>query len=119
MEWSLSFKDNFAIELAQLNHKKFKNQFSKARSRLVSSPNVVDGETIKKLKHFKSYWRYKIDKYRIIYEVNEKENNVKLLMLGQRAIVYKRIGYKKEGLSGKIIANDDKNGNGCSVLFGR
>lgn len=107
MEWTLSFKDNFAIELAQLNHKKFKKQFSEARSRLVSSPNVDDGKTIKKLNHFKSYWRYKIDKYRIIYEVNEKENNVRLLMLGQRAIVYKRIGYKKEGLSGKIIANDD------------
>jgi len=106
MDWTLTFKSNICQDAALLD-KKNQKLFSQARALLITVPNIDDGKLIKKLQGFKNYWRFKMQNYRLIYEVDDYHKTVRCLMMGSKKNVYDRLGFDGNGPSLEVIANED------------
>jgi len=106
MDWTLTFKSNVYQDIAYLD-KKNKKLFAQAQELLMTVPNIDDGKLIKKLQGFKNFWRLKMNHYRLIYEINDKDKTVRCLMMGSKNSVYSRFGYNENGPTPEVIANED------------
>jgi superfamily I DNA/RNA helicase/mRNA-degrading endonuclease RelE of RelBE toxin-antitoxin system len=75
--------------------KKIQKKLKDVMNTLQQTPNIQRGKLTKKLAGYSSLWRYALEdpEYRIIYEVDEHQKAVRLLMMGPRkdGEIYKRL----------------------------
>jgi mRNA-degrading endonuclease RelE of RelBE toxin-antitoxin system len=93
MSFAVSMADSFLDDLRHVPRKVEKAVRKTVLPRLRSNPHKPTSDTIKKLKGWKSFWRYRIGDYRLIYDLDHQERKVTLLLLGARKDVYNRLGH--------------------------
>jgi superfamily I DNA/RNA helicase/mRNA-degrading endonuclease RelE of RelBE toxin-antitoxin system len=104
--YTLQMYDSFFSDLDR-SPKKVKNAYHKTiAKRLRMNPTDTGTDIIKRLKHFKHYWRYRVGSdWRLVYEVDEGNRIVILMMIDLRDRIYKRMGHTPDGLTTEVIAD--------------
>ena len=77
MSWTINIKEGFEIDIAMAPRPVRNAYRNNVYPRLRENPINHNDNNIKKLKKWKSMWRYRIgDKYRLVYAVNIQEKSV-------------------------------------------
>ena len=102
--YHLQMYDSFYAELDK-SPKKVKNAWKKTvAKRLRTNPTDTGSDSIKRLKHFKHYWRYRIgNDWRLVYEVDEGARVVTCMMIDLRDRIYKRLRVTPDGPTVELI----------------
>jgi mRNA interferase RelE/StbE len=74
-------------DLKKLDRAKALALVEKVKTRLAVDP-VVQGTPLKGL--FKGLYRYRVGDYRVIYAIDESENTILILKIGDRKSVYRQ-----------------------------
>lgn len=88
---------SFPLELGSAPRKVQKKWASEVWPRLVREPTEDAPPTIKRLKGWKGFFRYRVGDHRIVYRVDRDSKTVTMLMVGHRASIYGRLGHSPEG----------------------
>lgn len=91
--YQLQFSDTFLSEIFMMP-KKVQQAYEKEGCPILrNAPETAKGNRVKKLHGDKQLWRLRLaDDYRLVYRVDQKARCVQMLMIGNRATIYRRLG---------------------------
>lgn len=86
--YSIGYDDEFIKDTKKMDNK-ILQRIEMAIKRICRKPDVIHGDTVKPLsKKLKGLWRYRIGDYRLIYEPDTKNRNIRLICFAARGSVY-------------------------------
>ena len=107
-DYRLVYHEGCAEELGNATRAVRNSILKTVNKALRSNPINTKNDSIKRLKHFKRYWRYRVSRdWRLVYEVDQSLKVVTALMLDKRDRVYDRMGHSNEGLSIEVISDKE------------
>ena len=83
------YDKSFSKSLDKIKDHKTKQALLKFIENLKIANNLQEIKQLKKIKGFKSYYRYRLGDYRIGFELT-KENNILLIIVTKRNDIYKK-----------------------------
>lgn len=83
------YDKSFSKSLDKIKDHKTKQALLKFIENLKIANNLQEIKQLKKIKGFKSYYRYRLGDYRIGFELT-KENNILLIIVAKRNDIYKK-----------------------------
>jgi superfamily I DNA/RNA helicase/mRNA-degrading endonuclease RelE of RelBE toxin-antitoxin system len=106
MDFKITHAESFPLDLGRAP-KKVQNAWDRTIVPILrSTPDRADPPQIKRLVGYKKLWRLKVSgDYRLVYRLEQNNRTVTMLMLDNRAKIYKRLGANAGGEPGiRIVA---------------
>ncbi len=88
MSFTVTVKPSFLSDLVR-TPRRITNRMTQVTEELQQNP-LRGGGNVKKLLGHRSFYRYRIDDYRLVYAVNPRGRVVELMLLGPRKNIYER-----------------------------
>jgi mRNA interferase RelE/StbE len=105
LAWKIDFDVRVEKDLKKLDRSMQKNIFSYLKDRVANGENPRDmGKPLKA--NYKGLWRYRVNDYRIICNLEDAKETIFVLAIGHRKNIYSLIDVEssqKQDLSKKII----------------
>jgi len=84
-------KKNYKIQFSKKAAKFFKDQPPQQQKRLVQAISKLPEGDIRLLKGYDDIYRLRVGDYRIIFTIEENELLIRILIIGNRGDVYKKL----------------------------